>query len=493
MKISQSILLCFSIILVLFSVTTVINHRQATLILDNVGQLDRTNIITRQSNRFQRNFLTMVSGLRGYLITGDSSFIKIYDSARIDNDEILDDLKMLMVDNADQRTVLDDIHELQHYWKDEFALPLLHAKNQAILSPGDHSTFRARYREKLVNELEEDVQLSIQHKFADLTLHEYPTRANNRKELLAQVHNTEYLSLGLTVLSLVIGGGIAIFIARHLSERLKKMAGMAHEIAGGNYTIRLPEKGSSEVSRLGLALNNMAETLEAKTAILNRRNEDLEQFAYTISHELKAPLRGINNVATWIAEDGLTDLSAETQQYLRLIKAKVGRAETILKAIFVYTRSGREALSKEVVDVGQLLGEIRDDVMYDKTIALSVQPDMPVLFTERIPLLQIFTNLIVNAFKYHDNPRGSIKVSWASHGDYYTFAVEDDGPGINPRHHDRIFTAFETLHGDDTSDSTGIGLAIVKKILDDRNLSIHIASEPGKGSTFTFIWPKNET
>ena len=104
----------------------------------------------------------------------------------------------------------------------------------------------------------------------------------------------------------------------------------------------------------------------------------------------------------------------------------------------------------------------------------------------------LFTNLISNALKYHDKPDGIVKVYYKSNGDHYEFYVEDNGPGIDKNYHEKIFMIFQTLEARDSFESTGVGLAIVKKILDDRNLKIKIISEPGKGTIFSFTWPKLE-
>lgn len=492
MKISQSILLSFLVVLVLFSVLAFINYRQSALILENVNQFDRSASIVRYSNRFQRNFLSMVSGLRGYLTTSEESFIQTYDSSLWENNEILTELKTFVPEGSEQRTILDDIRELHRYWIDEFALPLLEAKKTAGNSDDDNRAFHEMYRKKLVTELEKDVQRSLQRKFSAFTNYENERRAADRENLMIYVQKTGDLSVYLTLFLLVAGGVFLVFVIRHITSRLSNATNMAMAIAEGVYEVRVPQDGNNELSRLAAILNQMAGALQIKISSLKRRNEDLEQFAYTVSHELKAPLRGIGNVAGWITEDNQTMLAPDTQAYLTMIRNKVSRAENILKAIFIYTRSGHEELTKEIVDVGILLGEIRDDMPSTPNITFIIQPNMPVLYTERVPLLQVFTNLITNAFKYHDKRGGFVKVYWEVQGNYYSFSVEDNGPGINSRHHHRIFNAFETLQGADAAESMGIGLAIVKKILDDRDLTIRVVSEPGLGATFTFTWPKNE-
>ncbi|AYB34898.1 sensor histidine kinase [Chryseolinea soli] len=492
MKIAHIILVSFFSILVLFSITTFINYQQYGLVNDNAERLERSTAIVRNSNRFQRNFLNMVSGLRGYLLTNETSFLQTYDSAVVENKDILSELNTLVPAGSDQKIILDDIRELQKYWISEFATPLLEAKKNADLSEKENQAFQKLYREKLLNKLEKDVQASLQRKFSDFTNYEYGYRISDRENLAHTVQNTKSISFYLTTISVILGTAIAIFIAHYISTRIVRMVKMANEIAGGNYAVYMPEKGNSELSQLTRALNNMASILGSQIAILKRQKEEVDQFAHIVSHDLKAPLRGIDNVVTWIEEDHSFDLPPKVNEYLKVIKGRIIRAENLLKGILMYARAGRETPDREVVDVNDVLAEIRGDLGSYNGITLEIQKPMPTLLTQRVPLVQVFSNLIVNAFKYHDKKNGVVNVSWREEGEHYHFFVSDNGPGIPALYHQKIFAIFQTLQERDTLESVGVGLAIVKKILDDRQLFINVTSEPGKGATFSFTWPKHE-
>jgi signal transduction histidine kinase len=294
------------------------------------------------------------------------------------------------------------------------------------------------------------------------------------------------------MISIIAGMCIAIFLAFYISSRIVKMVRMANQIAAGEYDVRMNDSGKSELSQLAHALNNMAKILDTNISVLKRQKEELDQFAHIVSHDLKAPLRGIDNVVTWIEEDHSFDLPAKVHEYMEIIKGRIKRAESLLKGILQYAKVGREQRDKEVVDLNELLVEVKGYMPKKDDVQLMVQPNLPVLYTERTPLLQIFTNLISNAYKYHDKVKGAIKVYYQAVGDHFEFFVSDDGPGIDQKHFQKIFQIFQTLHERDSHENTGVGLAIVKKILDDRNLKINVVSEPGQGSTFSFLWPKNE-
>jgi signal transduction histidine kinase len=434
----------------------------------------------------------MVSGLRGYLLTNEGFFIQTYDSAIIENEQILADLGELVPQGSDQRILLDDIHELHRYWVSEFAKPLLEAKKIVGVSDSSKAAFNTLYRDKIINGLEKDVQRSLQLKFSEFSNYEYGFRDSRKAQLTQTVKSTRSISFYLTGISVVAGFCIAMFIANYISSRIVKMVRMANSIAEGNYDVHMSESGKSELSQLAKALNDMARILHTNISILKRQRDELDQFAHIVSHDIKAPLRGIDNVVTWIEEDHSFDLPPKVTEYLELIKGRIVRAENLLKGILDYARIGKESREKEIVDINELLTEITDDISKKPGMQLKIQPNMPIIRTERVPLLQIFTNLIMNAVKYHDKSEGRVKVYYKTCGEYYEFFVEDDGPGIDRNYHEKIFIIFQTLQARDSFESTGVGLAIIKKILDDRNLKINVVSAPGIGSTFSFTWPKQE-
>lgn len=490
MKISNFIFLGFLLILLMFSITTWINFRQAEKVNENSEFFLRSTTIVRHSNRFQRNTLNMVSGLRGYLFTGENYFIQSYDSAASENKAILAELALLIPDSSSQRKTLEEIETLNTQWVNEFATPLIDAKKNSGNSDSSQLAFNALYRQKLQTGSERNINRAMQTKFRDFSNYEYDLREKRGKTLSQSVEDTRIISFLLTTFSIVIGLAIAIFLAYRISTRIISMVKMADSIAAGDYSVSTPAAGSDELSKLGQSLNNMSRTLSESITLLKRKNEELDQFAHIVSHDLKAPLRGIDNVVTWIEEDHTGELSPKVKEYIALIRGRLIRAENLIRGILTYARIGRELQIREEVSLSNLLEEIRESAALRPGLALYVPKNLPVINTERIPLQQVLSNLIGNAAKYHDKASGQINLRFRDAITHYEFSVEDDGPGISKVYHDKIFMIFQTLQERDSFESTGVGLAIVKKILDDRKQTIDIISEPGKGSTFKFTWPK---
>ncbi|HMG93611.1 MAG TPA: ATP-binding protein [Chryseolinea sp.] len=491
MKISFLILSGFFLILLLFSITTYINYQQSEKVNENSDKFSKSSTTLRNSNRFQRNILNLVSGLRGYLLTNETFFIQSYDSAVIENEEILTELSFLTKKNESQKKLLDEIASLYDRWGQEFATPLLEAKKQAMVSDSGAKAFETLYRKKLSDRLEDDIQQKIQRKFREFTNSEYAFREEQRVTLTASVRQTRTISFYLTVLSIVLGIGIAGFLASHISSGILRMVNMADAISAGNYDVQVDDRGVDEIGRLTASLNNMAKVLAEHIALLKQKNEELNQFAHIVSHDIKTPLRGIDNVVSWIEEDHDVDIPIKVKEYVRLIKGRVTRAESLLNGILSYSRIGREVQKKEKVHIDELIEEIRGYLPEKKHVTLIVQHPLPTIYTERLPLFQVFSNLLNNAYNYHNKENGIVKVYYEELADHFKFFVEDDGPGIAKNYHEKIFVIFQTLQEEDSAESTGVGLAIVKKILTDRKLEIGVTSEPGKGSTFSFTWPKH--
>ncbi|PLZ90111.1 PAS domain-containing sensor histidine kinase [Fischerella muscicola CCMEE 5323] len=230
--------------------------------------------------------------------------------------------------------------------------------------------------------------------------------------------------------------------------------------------------------------------LAQTTAMLKKRNDELDQFAYVTSHDLKAPLRAIANLSEWIEEDLQDQLPEENRQQMRLLRGRVQRMEALINGLLEYSRIGRIKTPVSVVKVGEMLQEVIESLAPPPTFTIEIQPRMPTLLTKRLPLQQVFSNLISNAIQHHNRSDGHVKISVEDRGDYYEFAVADDGPGIACEFQNKIFVIFQTLEAPDHKESTGVGLAIVKKIVETETGTITLNSQLGAGSTFRFTWPK---
>jgi signal transduction histidine kinase len=271
-------------------------------------------------------------------------------------------------------------------------------------------------------------------------------------------------------------------------------------LVGGAFFDKNPARGVffaldvSKRKQAEEALRTLNETLEQRvakrTAELERRNQELDQFAYVASHDLKAPLRGIDHLASWIIEDAGEELSEPSKRHLATLRSRVKRMDSLLNDLLIYSRADRLDSRVVSVDTGALINDVIELLAPPENVTIVVQKDMPAIMTSRAPLELVFRNLIDNAIKHHHRPEGWIWISAREIDGYIEFSVADDGPGIAEKFHDRIFQMFQTLQPRDRVEGSGMGLAVVKKVVEGQGCKVWVDSIEGSSSTFRFTWPK---
>jgi len=229
--------------------------------------------------------------------------------------------------------------------------------------------------------------------------------------------------------------------------------------------------------------------LQNYTEDLERKNRELDKFASIVSHDLKAPLRAIGNLVGWIEDDAGDLLKEDVRSNFELIKQRVARMESLINAILDYSRADRKENHDDAVDIRQLVKESFDLIGAPAHVELNYKTAFPVVTGDKTRLNQVFSNLLVNAIRYTDKDKVSIALSAEATNEGWLFSVKDNGPGIDPRFHEKIFVIFQTLHRRDEVESTGVGLAIVKKIIEDQGGKIWVESAVGEGANFRFFWP----
>ncbi len=224
---------------------------------------------------------------------------------------------------------------------------------------------------------------------------------------------------------------------------------------------------------------------------LERSNAELDQFAYVASHDLKAPLRGIANLSQWVEEELDGKMTDEAQQHMALLRGRVHRLEALIDGILGYSRAGRTPQKAERVEVGRLLHEVVELLAPSTGTSIAIGPGMPMMLTEKVPLQQVFMNLLGNALKHGRLGDGRIAVSVKEQDAFWEFAIADDGPGIAAEFHDKVWGIFQTLQARDKVEGTGIGLAIVRKIVQAKGGRTRLESSEGAGAIFYFTWPRS--
>ena len=239
---------------------------------------------------------------------------------------------------------------------------------------------------------------------------------------------------------------------------------------------------------IALAIENLQllERLEIQNQELNRANTDLQEFAYVVSHDLKAPLRGIASLAQWLTEDYGPALGPEGAEQLELLVARSRRMQGLIDGILHYCQLGRAQIKNSVICVKDVVGRVVDALAPPSSVLIHIDGGFPSVVYNRIQLEQVFQNLIGNAIAHMGKPAGEVWITAHEQPGQWEFRVRDTGVGIDGSQHKRIFKIFQTLKSKDESENTGIGLAVVKKIVESNGGKVWVTSKVNEGSTFGF-------
>ena len=225
-------------------------------------------------------------------------------------------------------------------------------------------------------------------------------------------------------------------------------------------------------------------------AALERSNAELDSFAYIASHDLKAPLRVIDNASRWLEEDLEQFLNDDTRESMALLRSRIVRMERLLDDLLEHSRIGRVEVAEEPVSGRELMENIIGLVAVSHQFKVEVAPEFSTIRIPRMPIQNVLLNLVSNSIKHHDRCSGVIKVSVRDHGNQYEIHVTDDGPGISPEFHEKVFGMFQTLKPRDQVEGSGMGLAMVKKSIEVAGGEIRLISDGKRGCCFCFTWPK---
>jgi signal transduction histidine kinase len=491
MNLSTKLFAGFVLISFLFTAVAIVNYRLSEDVIANSNFVTDSQNITRTSASLQRSLIDMETGLRGYLLTGNKTFLEPYNSAA----ELLPSqfqlLKDYMKENPEQLKRVKEIEDIHEKWRRDFA-ELLIVEKEKETAKGDSTGKVTALDHGFLVVNEEGKRLTDQMRvyFKSFNSIEFQVREVRKTRLEESIEDTRRISTTLTIFSVLLGLSWAYYITRLISRRIMKMVNLADRISHGEYKTQIEDNERDELSRLSASLNRMSETIDTTFTQLDSKNKELDQFAYVVSHDLKAPLRGIENASRWVEEDMGKELPDHIREYLMMMRIRVHRMENLINGILALARIGRSNLEEETVDVQYLLFEVIDMLNPPTGFQVHLPERLPKVRAAKVELQQVFSNLISNAIKYHHAPEGNITVGYQELEDQHEFSVADDGPGIEQEYHDRIFVLFQTLQERDAVESTGVGLAIVKKIVERRGGRIKVDSQMGKGSVFSFTWPK---
>jgi len=312
----------------------------------------------------------------------------------------------------------------------------------------------------------------------------------------------------IAALIVIIGALTAWWGSRRLTAPLVGVTRAAEAIAAGDLTQRVPAGPDDELGRLAQSFNTMAEQvsrshhhLEAqvaqRTKALEGTNAELESFSYSVSHDLRAPLRAIHGFARILLEDHNAKLDPEAQRLLGVIDQNTRRMGQLIDDLLAFSRLGRTDLTTGPVDMKELAQIVADEIKRAEagrngSLEIRIDP-LPPASGDRGLLRQVMSNLLQNAAKFtRDRPGARIEVGARPDGGQTAYYVKDNGAGFDARYADKLFGVFQRLHSTEQFDGTGVGLAIVKRIVQRHGGRVWAEGVVNQGATFYFTLPGDE-
>ncbi|RYE23324.1 MAG: hybrid sensor histidine kinase/response regulator, partial [Sphingobacteriales bacterium] len=233
--------------------------------------------------------------------------------------------------------------------------------------------------------------------------------------------------------------------------------------------------------------------LKNTSAELTRINKQLEQFVYIVAHDLKSPLSGIMGMLSIMNEEKEISDNGKLKEYIDLLFMAANHLSEMITSILDYSKRSIDEQEIEDVDTHELVDQISHLLFPPNHIAINIKGNLPSLKTKKLKLQQVFQNLLSNAIKYNDKEHGQIEIGYEPRDDFFEFYIKDNGPGIAIADEERIFKLFQTTDNKSSTDSsTGVGLNILKMLVEEQGGRIWVKSEPGNGSTFYFTWKRDE-
>jgi signal transduction histidine kinase len=337
-------------------------------------------------------------------------------------------------------------------------------------------------------------------------------------DVLANEHRFLWTALVVFSATVPLTLPMGLWFGRKLAAPIVKLTIGSERITQGDLSHRVPVDGSYETNILAQSFNKMTDTIQkaityrdeeisnrkkAESALealnkdlqatiqkLNHANQDLRSFAYIASHDLKTPLHGVKMLVDWISSDYANKFDDNGKESIDLLKTRIMRIYNYIESIRRYIGIGYTKETKVTVDLNELVHDVIDNLSPPENITITIKNELPVIKCEKSYVTQIFQNLLSNAVDYMDKPHGLIEIGCIEEDDCWKFSVADNGPGIDEQYYKKIFGMFQTLSVKNHTEKVGIGLTIVKKIVELYNGKVWIESKLGEGSTFFFTLSK---
>jgi signal transduction histidine kinase len=434
----------------------------------------RSTRITTTGHELLTLLVDAETGMRGYALTGNAVFLQPYVSAQIKLPSEMDTLHRYSSgpppagsEDVEQRaTEVLAYHKLIRGW----------------IAAGE----RARAVESIARQ-EGKRLMDREREAMAVFLAANERGAREREARAAEARNRFIIAVGAaSAIEIGLTIALAMLFARGIAYRLRILVENTQRLESGE-PLHETIDGNDEIAELDRRFHDMAATLARNDRELRDVNSDLESFSYSVSHDLRAPLRAVNGYAQMLEEDYGQSFDDEARRFVSVIRSEAQRMGTLIDALLSFSRLGKRDVARSPVDMTALARQVFAGI---GAPARFISEEAPPASGEPAMLRQVLENLLGNAVKFSRNASAPlIEFGGRGEGELNTYWVRDNGTGFDMRHADRLFGIFQRLHTDDEYEGTGVGLAIVHRIVTRHGGRVWAESKPGQGATFYFSLP----
>jgi signal transduction histidine kinase len=483
--------------------TVIIAAVAATALVRTVNRTDdllsRTGPARIDAYELEAAMLNQETGVRGFALTKQASFLEPYTSGKKTESDNFKKLDASVKGNDHLQADLAAIRRNADAWESQYAAPVV-----AAVREGKSSTTIQSDQGKA---LFDAVRGSITDFQGDLT-----ALRNQQRDDLDSATKTLVIVAIVALLAILVAGVVLWrALRRWVVVPLATIGAEIRQVVGGALTHKVAVEGPEEITTLAADVDAMRGSLvaalsgavtaqdklreqtaqlEAQTEDLRRSNTELEQFAYVASHDLQEPLRKVASFCQMLSRRYSGELDERGQQYIDFAVDGAKRMQRLINDLLAFSRVGRTTGEFEDIELDKVLDRALTSLgsAIEDTDAAIQADTLPLVRGNAILLTQVFQNLIGNAIKFHGMATPRIRITVERKDDVYEFACSDNGIGIEPQYAERVFVIFQRLHGKDQYDGTGIGLAMVRKIIEHHGGRIWLANDTNAGGGTTFRW-----
>lgn len=443
---------------------------------DNINQLEKETIKQRSIGEMQLSFSSLLMAANDNIMTGKMNYQNDYYNFYKEVDQKIILLKKL-TSTVQEEKILEDIRE-NFYGVDSIANKIFRLKNiksnplaSSLIENMDYQYGRMVYTDvtQLLDLSKSNLQnaLILVHKKRNLAL---------------------FLILGASLLAIIIVITVIILTMHKISKPILELVEVTKHIAARDFSVKIQADTNDEIGMLKLAFNTMASEI-------NNRYEELENFAYIVAHDLKSPLNGIIGSAEILKLNFIDKINDDGKQFLQNISLASKRMSTLISDLLEFARAGSVEFTKEPISINKMLDEIETEIRYtlnERNVTFVIQNNLPSCICDPVRFSQVWRNLISNSIKYNNktSPRIEIGLNNDHSQNSYCFFLKDNGIGIEESCFEKIFMPFQRAVRDNQYEGTGIGLAIVKRVIEFHRGQIWVESKINEGTTFYFTIPK---